>query len=248
VSKPTLVIGDCHGHYARLLALLVQEGIVDPDTEERINHDVEVVQLGDLGHFGEGGDGPTADLFCYEKAEEWFDMLLWGNHDRAVIDGTHAFKGYYDPPESTKHIMKYLRNTGQMRLAWHAHDFLLTHAGLHRAFFSASVGKLLKPGSAEDIANQINQLELQKPTHAVWDMIGGHRGGRYPIGGILWRHSGEKLYEGVRQIFGHSTGKKIRKYHSKQGWSYCIDIGSRGNGKLAGIWLPEERVVEVSVP
>jgi hypothetical protein len=54
-EKPTLVIGDVHGHLDRLTALLEQEEVIarnDSDGYDRVNHDVRVVQVGDLGHFG----------------------------------------------------------------------------------------------------------------------------------------------------------------------------------------------------
>src|SRR5687767_7086069 len=125
MAKRTLVVPDVHGHFDRLLALLSQEGIVDPKTEERINHDVEVVQLGDLGHFGQGGT-PTGDMFCYDVARTWFDIVLWGNHDRAVVDGTHAFTGQEQPRDETYHLMHILDKMGKYKFAWAAHNWLLT--------------------------------------------------------------------------------------------------------------------------
>ena len=63
-----------------------------------------------------------------------------------------------------------------------------------------------------------------------------------PAGGILWRDAErEDLWVGVPQIFGHTRGD-IRMYGNR---SVCVDVGSHNDGNLAGIWLPERKVVAV---
>jgi hypothetical protein len=54
-----------------------------------------VVQLGDLGHFGQDGS-PTADTLCYKYVTDnrWCDIVLWGNHDRAEVDSSHSSRGF----------------------------------------------------------------------------------------------------------------------------------------------------------
>lgn len=230
----TFIIGDVHGHYDRLYRLLLNEGIID-STENRINHDVEVVQLGDLGHFGGVSGSPTGDRMCYEMADKWLDVLLWGNHDRAVIDESSAFRGYVHPGYKVGRIMHRLIDSGKLRMAHAAHGYLLTHAGLHPGYADKSV-----QGDAGKLADWIN--ENPGP---VWSDIGITRGGRAPTGGILWRDAFEKLDESVPQIFGHSAADNVRKYFNKSGASYCIDTGGKHNGRLAGIWLPDRKVVEL---
>jgi hypothetical protein len=241
--KRTLAIADTHGHWDRLFALLVQEGIVDPKTEKRIDHNVEVVQLGDLGHFGQDGS-PTGDMLCYQSAMDWCDVVLWGNHDRAVVDpDVHGFVGQHPISYEMKHIFELLHTT-KMKLAWEAHGFLLTHAGLHASFF----GKVPFEGDVRKLAIELNQIEKHsKDRHPVIDAIGPRRQGRAVAGGVLWRDTSEKLAS-IPQVFGHSKGKRVRTYFGKDGVkSYCIDVGSRDNGWLIGMWLPEEKTVEVKV-
>lgn len=248
--KRTLVIGDCHGHRDRLEALLKQEGILSecPDSGmvRRNYDDVEVVQLGDLGHFGKS---QAQDRSIWESGLKWIDVILWGNHDRAVVDkDSHFFVGYEEPFPDTIELLKKATKSKQLRLAHEAHGFLLTHAGLHSAY-KYNKGP---QGDATAIANWLNQLEHEDSRDedflAVRDAVGSTRGGRSPYGGILWRDCSESLYDPVRQVFGHSSKDKVRQYQSKgKRDSFCIDVGNQFNGRLAAIWLPDETVVEVEI-
>jgi hypothetical protein len=249
MAKRTLVIGDCHGHRDRLVALLKQEGILEecPDSGiVRRTHDVEVVQLGDLGHFGAT---QAKDRAIWESGLKWLDVILWGNHDRAVVDNSaHFFVGYQEPFPETVELLKEAAKSGQLRLAHEAHGFLLTHAGLH------SVYKYNKApqGTAAEIATWLNDREREgsqdKDFVAIRDAVSATRGGRSTHGGILWRDCSESLHKPVRQVFGHSSKEKVRKYESKgMGDSFCVDVGNQFNGRLAAIWLPDETIVEVKL-
>lgn len=247
-DKPTLVIGDCHGHFTRLEALLKQEGVIEdcPDSGVvRRNHDVEVVQLGDLGHYG---DTQADDRSIWMDAPDWLDVILWGNHDRAVIDGRHFFVGYKKPFPETAEAIKAATKSGQLRLAHEAHGFLFTHAGLHASY---KYNKAPQEGAAE-IAAWLNAHDAEDSQDedflAIRDAISTSRGGRSTSGGILWRDASESLYKPVRQVFGHSSKDKVRTYQTgKTGDSFCVDVGNKLNSRLAAIWLPEERVVEVNL-
>lgn len=286
MSKRTLVIGDCHGHFDRLEALLLQEGVLGEchdckgtgesgesapwdglclkchgDGFLRVNRDVEVVQLGDLGHFGserrEGMYGgttvsgsSTADTLCWDAAvrKDWIDVILWGNHDRAVVDSHHEFGGYIPPPLETVNIIEEANLSRKLKLTHVAHGYLLTHAGLHAAFkYQRDVPPETKtdPQAFSDWINAIDFEDLTRENgprpNPIRDNIGTSRFGRATEGGILWRDASEKLYDTFKQIFGHSRGDKVRRYkESKEtDWSWCVDIGSQTNGRLAGIWLPD---------
>lgn len=249
-DKRTLVIGDCHGHLDRLEALLRQEELLEDCADSgliRVNRDVEVVQLGDLGHYG--ADTQAKDRAIWEVAPGWLDVLLWGNHDRAVFESKkHYFVGYEEPFPETKDAMKRAIKNGQLQLAYDAHGFLLTHAGLHASF---KYNKAPHADAAE-VALWLNVHEYEGSQNedflAIRDAVGASRGGRATAGGILWRDASESLYKPIRQIFGHSAKDKVRKYQTgKTGTSFCIDIGHAFNGRLAGIWLPEEKIVEVNL-
>lgn len=271
VERPTLVVGDVHGHFDRLEALLLQEGILGRcpdcdglgefegvqtrndqggldvevhechachgDGQRRINHDVEVVQLGDLGHFGRGAS-PTGDTMCWAYADRWLDVVLWGNHDRAVIDSQHAFTGFLSPGPEVKHYMHGLYAQDKLRLAHAAHGWLITHAGLH-AGWKQQKGIDFDRSDPVVVAEWINEndwwpendtsfkpvryppvpdrlSDKQRSAMAVRDAISHKRGGWSQTGGILWRDEEEKLYNGFPQVYGHSAQLDgqfvIRKY------------------------------------
>lgn len=232
----------------------------------RTDKEATVVQIGDLGHFGIDGS-PTGDLLCYKYAwQGWIDIVLWGNHDRAMISkGTHDFKGFI-PNYEAGAFQADLCFANRMRTAYNAHGWLLTHAGLAAAFKYQSVSDDLK----EDIdlfVNWINDNDreyLQKEELAgdsnvigIVNAVSRHRGGSSNIGGILWRDSNkEKLYTKWPQVFGHTARRNhkpmIYPYAKSDLKAYNIDIGGKpskmepGANCLAGIWLPEERLVRVN--
>jgi hypothetical protein len=294
--RPTLVIGDIHGHYDRLEALLKQEGIVgkcplcggfgdrpspgrdDPismcrrcegDGICRINFDVEVVLLGDLGHFGAKGS-PNGDVLTWRAGLRWADVILWGNHDRAMVENQHAFTDFHRHPHEAFHLFELARLEGKLKLAHTSHGYLFTHAGLHVAFKNQqNVAPEVKtdPQVFCDWINTVEDPDAQGTAEmiAVRDAIGRKRGGRSSAGGILWRDISEKLYDKWPQVFGHSADRQHmvamcwRNGSTRQAGapppggrpSYCVDVGGKGDKPgdacLAGIWLPQERIVRVDL-
>jgi hypothetical protein len=218
-----------------------------------LNRDEEderkVIQLGDLGHFGEGTR--SRDLMCYNYAVEHLDLLLWGNHDRAVVDENHHFSGYQEPMPEIIHIMRRLEGEGRLKMAHACHGYLLTHAGLHAAFKHQKVPKGLDPFDAYQVADWINTLVKadDDPNKGIIDAINHRRGGSAQAGGILWRDLQESLYMGFPQIFGHSANKDHLVLTAGEG--FCIDIGGKssnpGGDCLAGVWLPERKIVRVDL-
>lgn len=242
----SLIIGDTHGHLARLEALLKQEGLIDEHglpTDER--YGVETIQLGDLGHYGAT---QARDRDIWERAPAWLDVILWGNHDRAVIDGRHYFTGYSKPFPETIEMIERAQKSGQLRLAHEAHGFLLTHAGLHASYKYNEAPQESAAATAEWLNAHEDEDSQDQDFLAIRDRISRTRGGRATAGGILWRDASESLYKPYRQIFGHSAKDKVRTYQTgKTGNSFCVDVGNQFNGRLAAIMLPEERIIEVKL-
>lgn len=234
--KRTLCIGDVHGHHDRLHALLEQEGVVDG--AERVATDVEVIQLGDLGHFGYGQTRAKDHAAWCSLERGWLDLVLWGNHDRAVMDRKHRFAGYESPRTETFALMWEAAGAGKVKLAVARHGYLLTHAGLHPQWETALHATA---ASAEDVADLLDSgtPELRQAI----DSISRHRGGMSREGGILWRDESEPLSATWPQVFGHTRGGTVRV----QGDSYCVDVGDAHNGRLAALWLPEKRIAQVQL-
>lgn len=245
----TLCIGDCHGHLDRLEALLLQEGIIRECADSgliRYNRGVQVVQLGDLGHYG--ADTGARDRSIWTAAPHWLDVILWGNHDYAVWDGRHHFSGYAKPFPETFNVIKACDKEGKLRLAHEAHGFLLTHAGLHASYKYNKAPQESARATAEWLVACQEENNQSDDFLAIRDAISYTRGGRATSGGILWRDASESLHKPYRQVFGHSSKDKVRTYQTgKTGNSYCVDVGNQFNGRLAAIWLPDETVVEVKL-
>lgn len=299
----TFVIGDLHGHIDRLELLLMQEELIEPcptcDRSGQVprlvaatkvkcdelvtcprckgngwarakRDEVEIVIVGDICHLGHGAS-PTGDMLTLKAAIDWADVLLWGNHDRAAVDAGHQFSGYQSPGPEIRHLYK----IADMKLAYAAHGFLITHAGLHEAFRyqvpeagQEDMFQIIKddPVAFADWINEICDInaECSPSQNAVRDAVSRQRGGGSPAGGILWRDIDEKLYMGFRQIFGHSADRKhqvrycTRKNHTRNlesvkglDWSYCVDIGGKGDRPgdncLAAIYLPDETIVRIDL-
>lgn len=222
--------------------------------DEGANH---IVLLGDIGHFGLL-TSQQADFMSYQVADLWADTILWGNHDRAVVQEEHAFRGYGPPLPETKHLMQILRHERKLKLAFAAHGFLFTHAGLHLSWRDTETAVSFDHDDPVEIAAWLNvndELWFNDRDYdmALWgvrDAIAHKRGGRADAGGILWRDVNEKLYtwspdhpERFRQVFGHSADKEhavrfcgeqrfTRKLDPRdENPSYCIDVGGKGDNK-----------------
>lgn len=241
--RPVFVIGDVHGHYDRLVALLHKAGFLAFDfgdgaeevpTIRPTGLRADIVQVGDLGHFG--WETRVNDLLCYELARQLGITVLWGNHDYATQSPWHAFMGYAPPaPEllNAVHLVKPV-------FAVERHGYLITHAGLHPYFVHKRYDKTPLPeGQALGPGNWA--AWINDHGDEVINFISTYRGGCTHAGGVLWRDDREPLYNGFPQVYGHTRGM-IREH----GKSVCIDVGDKADpGNLAGIWLPERRMVAV---
>jgi hypothetical protein len=233
----TLVIGDVHGHVDRLRALLLQEGVIDAN-DHRIDDDVRVIQVGDLGNFGRDH---TDDAECYARVldDNWVDTVLWGNHDRAVVDGQHIFGGYREPSGRILKYMEELVDDDRYLIATEAHGFLITHAGLAPIY-----DRHLPDDLTEAVAalNAGSDAAIRMTINA----IGRLRNGQHPSGGILWRDIRELLSPKFPQIFGHSADPHgLVRQPTNASW--CVDIGGKYEARLAGLWLPEQKIARVDL-
>ena len=225
--KRTFVIGDVHGHIDRLNALLCRANAVHQDTQ--------IVFLGDLGHYGV--DTWSGDQACISFAAEIGAIVLWGNHDRAIVDpDNHRFRGYQHPGPGAQ---DFIEEKLDMRIAYAVDGYLLTHAGLHPAWASSSVKRVF---TAEGWVRYLESVPFDDP---IITSIAAPRGGWARQGGILWRDAREDLFRGVKQIFGHTRGW-VRAYPTEgSAASFCIDTGSKENGSLVGMWTDTREIVAV---
>jgi hypothetical protein len=220
-----------------------------------------------VGHFGHDAS-PTGDLLTWQAAYHWADVILWGNHDRALVSKAHEFRGYMRAYPETTRFIEMAREKQKMKLAHAAHGFLITHAGLHSAFRHLHLDQEIKLDHSA-FAEWINQVEPEdvEATYEqaiMRDAVSYKRGGSEDFGGILWRDINESLYSQFRQVFGHSADRQEQKVRAcwensnqRIDWSmtesgqyshsYCVDIGGKDEHCLAGIYLPSEKIVHVNL-
>jgi len=240
--RRTFVIGDVHGHATELVGLLAKAGFLRPDgtdpdpgadPHERTAYSDEVVQLGDLGHYG--GDTRDGDLACWQLAATypWFHVLV-GNHEMALLSELHRFRGQATPHSGLFSLIA----AKNPQYAMERFGYLLTHAGLHEHFYDP------KPKMSVKLLSELLQIACTEPDPMeVRDNIGSHRGGRIGTsGGILWRDDREPLAD-LPQVYGHSRGMIREQFTSKGESAICIDTMERHSGTLTGIWLPERKIV-----
>lgn len=238
MSTPeTFVVPDCHGNAHLVRGLLKQEGIIEQHlfgddrpyaTRIRPRGEVEVVQLGDLANCVLGSVNSDYDAL-YLVRQGIIDIWLVGNHEHPYFGGP-KFHGFsYDPV--IQMTINSLERGGSMKLAHAVGDILLSHAGLpiwaHR--------RLGTDLTVAGLAQAINRTWEEDHNDPIFSAIGASRGGASAVGGgILWSDWSERKPRGLKQIFGHTVGKKIRM----EGSVMCIDLGGGKNStRIAGAWI-----------
>lgn len=233
------VIGDVHGHLDRLVALLNKAGFIDSRGGfTSLTREVEVIQLGDLGHYGADTRQNDLAVWTYAASCPWL-KVLWGNHDMSVFRTDHTFRGYTEPDSRTRRLME----EKGLLFSTVRHGYLLTHAGLHPSYvpLSADAAAQAYVDRTKFMSTLINlTCEGASLPVPIRDDIASYRGGWAQQGGILWRDYREPLAD-IPQVYGHSRSYDIRQ----DGNCWCIDVADREGDSLAGIWLPSMKVVAV---
>jgi hypothetical protein len=246
--RRTLVIGDVHGHYDRLLDLLQTAGILD-EHGQRIDHQSQTLQVGDLGHFGDNLTGSwLGDQRCWELAWEALDGVLWGNHDWALRDPKRAFHGYVRPRGETVQALQRMQAAGRLGIAVGLHGYLITHAGLHAAMNALVQEHQGDPVAIAAALEEDVERSAQGEHVPVIDNVSHHRFGGDRWGGVLWCDWNEKRARGLRQIVGHSVSHRTGTVRRDNQGSVGLDVGTINNGKLSAIWLPDGEIVSIDRP
>lgn len=235
----TLIVPDVHGNLGMAAGLLRQAGALDEDGNRINQAELRTVQLGDLCNCT--SRSLLDDYRCLDRAEEWFDHYLAGNHEHPYFGGP-AFYGFYRDAALGRRL-RGLQERGRLAAAFAVDDILVTHAGL-------GVEWDLLGDSAEEAASWLNETWRIEPGRAgVFRKIGRARGGSHETGGILWADWSEPKSSSLRQIVGHSVGGEVRhvEFPETDRWAICLDLGGGKSGdRLAGA-LVRDGDVEIVV-
>lgn len=236
------VHGDNQYGYERAFALLKQEEfVVGNDPICRANVDIPLIHIGDNGDYYWGTE--LRDQRAWENLPEFYDEILMGNHEAAVLFGMEL-GGYSVPNKETIAIMQENWESGKLKIATSYDGFLITHAGIHPSF---------EDDIPEDPVKAAEFLNNLPTNHPIICSIGARRGGYQPCGGVLWRDITEAISNKWPQIHGHSRVENAHGYNSTIGGGntntqhYAIDVGYPKNGGIAGIYTHNCKIVEVNI-
>ena len=259
----TFIVPDMHGNWKLALGLLEQEGIAYQDDDEeirRLDTDTRVVQLGDLVNAVRSS--VNDDISATRLVGNAIDIVLIGNHEHPYFGGP-AFDGFAHFYE-LQHALQGLNNRGLIQAAIEVDGILLTHAGVTRDI--DQIEDWENPNNkALEVADALNILWKNKEyQHAMFSTIGQLRGGRHPLGGILWSDWREPKSALLPQIVGHSVGSTWRANYSDNDapgfmlerpyedatpakvQTLCIDIGAgKKASAILGAWIDEGKVTIV---
>lgn len=244
-KKDVITIAFIHGDnqygYERAFALLKEEGFIleDSDEEFRCREEVPLVHIGDNGDYYR--NTTLRDQKSWEVLHEFYDEMLIGNHEAAVLFGMEL-GGFWSPSHICKDIIHATFASGKLKFATSYDGFLITHAGVHPNFEDDL------PEDPVKAAEQLNELGRENPHAQIFAFIGAIRGGWQSYGGIFWRDADEALSEKWPQIFGHSRLPIPQTFNvNSENVSYGIDVGYPDNGRIAGIYTHNCKIVEVNL-
>jgi hypothetical protein len=219
METPVMVISDVHGSVDLLDTTLQRLGIIDSGGN-RLNPNVHLLSIGDLVDGRNPQDGETL-----ERASNWFDTVLVGNHEAAILGYGH-FDGLDKKDPELVGLLREQIYEGRIKLAHNAHGTLLTHAGVS--------GQSPYPDidTAEYYLNKEWERTTLAPGHLPRELfaLDRHRGGGSAQGGALWQDWRGLLESPTdySQIVGHSPLGSPETNPS--GRVACIDQGGERLG------------------
>lgn len=205
-TKPTIVVGDIHGVYEIVDAVLAL--------------DQPVVFIGDyLDSFDRSiEDQFTALTKILRAAKDGRVVALMGNHELSYLEEPMRTSGYnvalhaklasdFDDTMTVSRAMRtYLKS-------YHfAEGFLISHAGV-----------------SEDLLRREGITLKQYLDDGKFSDIGYARGGRSPVGGLYWC-DWDREFDPIPeqpQIVGHS--RRVNRIIEAKGNSFCIDVLEHNN-------------------
>lgn len=232
-----VVVGDLHGNHVALKALLARVGALAGNGERRSGF--HVVHVGDIiNGVAESRDDDDKILFL----AGYFDVMIPGNHDlHWLYQHPAGLFGGLDPLMPLQHQpqRERLLASGRSMVATAVDGWLITHAGLHRAYYCG------RPDlRAEDLAEQLRRAWTEAPGGDVFTAVGPFRsqGNDARPGGVFWQDWREltALPSLVPQIVGHTPiaeGPVLLRSSDPAGpcplWN--VDVGAKAGRGVAAL-------------
>ncbi len=207
------VIGDIGGHHDELARALVGLG-ADPGTLA-LPDDLTVIQVGDLVHRGPDSAGVVrlVDRLMDDHPGRW--VQLAGNHEAQYLTEVPRFVWREKLDRGTVRTVRDWWRDGRMTVAaavaGPTDDWLVTHAGLTRGYWTTVLGA---PSAAPYAARALNGLIGTEHTPVLFHGGVLIDGAVSDTAGPLWAAAGDELAASwldspgtlpFSQLHGHST-------------------------------------------
>jgi len=208
------LISDCHGNIDGLLRALESKKIIDKHGNRQLERRHQVISIGDLANCV--ADSFDGDMACLGLVGNVIDSMLIGNHEMPYLDPENSFSGFRHFTE-LQHKINQLLDADLIGAAVLHDKTLISHAGLSAQLMSREDNAEYAFARIEDHWNARNW------NYSWFNAVGYARGGRHPIGGILWcDFDREFLPTRFPQIVGHTP-----KYVRQKDNALCIDVGAK---------------------
>jgi hypothetical protein len=235
--RPVTAIGDAHGDYHALAAVLIHAGLMDAELNWAGGKTI-LVQIGDILDRG------SAPL----QIDELFDVLqpkarkaggeivrLVGNHELEILRKNYFITSlpYFQIEPFRRKLIDAIA-AGSWRAAYSARGFLFTHAGVCDSLYSVlkqEAGTDGKKMTESKTAEHINKVFKEAAAsgdykHPIFN-VSYVRGGSERFGGIFWEDLSSLFANHAlcpfRQIVGHTVVKEITV--SPEARIIAVDVG-----------------------
>lgn len=213
-GRSVAIMPDVHDGHERAESIIGRES---PDM---------VVFLGDYFDGREGRDPSGTARWLASSMRRPGRVHLLGNHDMHYLsDNPALFCTGRDP--AVLEAVQGARVPWERAApyCWLDGSLLCTHAGLSAAFVRAASGGDSEAGARGVIGGAYAQLEAARSgAGAPLFGAGRARGGPQEAGGITWCDYSEfEDIAGIRQVFGHTRGERVRGCMGPDTGHYCID-------------------------
>ncbi len=235
--RTLIAVGDAHGEYHSLAAVLISAGLMDPDLNWTGGKTV-LLQIGDILDRGLNPleiDRLLDVLLPQAKAAGGDIIRIVGNHELEILRKNYFITSLprFQVEDFRKKLISGIES-GKWQAAYSNKGFLFTHAGVCDSLYAVLKQPLGEVKiTAPKMAKEINRIFVESVisnhySHPIFN-VSFMRGGGDRYGGIFWEDFNSLLDNYMlcpfRQIIGHTvTGKIVM---TADGKLIGIDVGMK---------------------